>query len=75
MADLAVASDRSYEVFQLRRLRGELGPQSFDSTNRLLNRVSGYRQFIADADDTGDRANPNPREAAAILGGDESDTF
>jgi hypothetical protein len=75
MADIALASDRSYEVFQLRRLKGELGPQSFDNTHLRLHDVSGYRQFIADADDTGDRAHPNPREAAAILGGDESDTF
>jgi hypothetical protein len=56
-----IASDLSYECLQLRRLRGELGAQSFDSTNRPLNRVSGYRQFIADPDmDPGDSASPVP---------------
>ncbi len=74
MVDTPVASDLSYECFQLRRLRGELGPCALDSTHRNLHKVSGYRAFIADADDTGDRAYVNPLLAAAVPGGDESDT-
>lgn len=57
MASL-IASDLSYEVLQRRYLRGELHAGAFDSTNRKLHRVSGYREFIADVDDTGDRAIP-----------------
>jgi hypothetical protein len=75
MAQTAIASDRSYEVFQLRRLRGELGAQSFDNSHLRLHKVSGYRQFIPDVEDSGDCANPNPRETSAVLGGDDSDTF
>lgn len=74
MLDTPVASDRSYEVFQLRRERGELGPCALDSVNRKLHRVSGYRQFIGDVDDAGDSANPNPNVLAAVPSGDESDT-
>jgi hypothetical protein len=65
-----IASDLSYEVFQLRRLRGELGSQAFDSTHRRLNRVSGYRAFIPDVvDDRGDTAVPVPVTVA--VGSDE----
>jgi hypothetical protein len=74
MAQTAIASDRSYEVFQMRRLKGELGAQSFDSSHRRLNRVSGYRAFLADVDDSGDACNPNPRVTAAVTSGHESDT-
>lgn len=69
-----IASDLSQQVLEARRLRGELGAQSFDSTHRRLNRVSGYRAFIADVEDTGDSANPNPRSVAAVGGADESDS-
>lgn len=57
--DRPIASDLSYQVFEARRLRGELGSGAFDSTHRQLNRVSGYRQFIADVDEVGDTANPH----------------
>jgi hypothetical protein len=74
MAQTAIASDRSYEVFQMRRLKGELGAQSFDNSHLRLHKVSGYRAFIADAEDTGDRLRPNADVTAAVDGGDESDT-
>jgi hypothetical protein len=34
--DHLVASDTSQQVLELRRLRGELGPQTLDSQNRRL---------------------------------------
>jgi hypothetical protein len=69
-----IASDLSQQVLERRRLRGELGSSAFDSSNRHINQVSGYRAFIADVEDTLDHLRPNPLVAAAILGGDESDT-
>jgi hypothetical protein len=74
MAHIAIASDLSYEVFKLRSLKGELGPGSFDSSHRHLHQVSGYRAFVPDVEDTLDQCRPHPLVAAAILGGDESDT-
>jgi hypothetical protein len=61
--DRPIATNNSYESFQLRRLRGELGPCALDSSYRRLYRVSGHdpRHFIADPDlDPGDRAQPVP---------------
>jgi hypothetical protein len=41
MSDLlrAIASDKSYEVFERRRLLGELGPCTLDSQNRRLHNL------------------------------------
>ena len=36
MVDRPLASDLSYEIFQLRRLRGELTAPALDSQNRRL---------------------------------------
>lgn len=59
-----VASEKSYEVFQLRRLRAQLGLEAFDSQRAVLRVVSGYnpRLFVADVEEEfgGDAANPNP---------------
>ena len=50
----AIASDLSYEVFQRRRLRGELTPCALDSANRRLHplpsEVVQREAFIADRD-------------------------
>jgi hypothetical protein len=52
MRDSQIASDLSYEVFQLRRLRGELTPTVADSRalplHLLPSRVSQRDGFIAD---------------------------
>ena len=50
-----IASPKSYEVLQARRERGELG-----GTSQRLYTVTGYRPFIADVDEDGDAAHPNP---------------
>jgi hypothetical protein len=48
----AIASDLSYQVFERRRLKGELGPCALDSTNRRLYGVPSQtvvrEAFIAD---------------------------
>jgi hypothetical protein len=68
-----IASDLSQQVLEMRRLRGELGSSAFDSSHRHIHKVSGYRAFIPDVEDTGDRLRPNADVAAAVGGGDESD--
>jgi hypothetical protein len=61
-----IASDLSQQVLQMRRLRGELTPPQFDCTNRFAYRVNGYRNFIADVEEGGDAADPNPLVPAAF---------
>jgi len=49
--DRTFATDTAQQVFEARRLRGELGPQALDSVNRRLYPLSHYasaREFIAD---------------------------
>ena len=52
--DRPIASDLSYEVTQLRRLRGELQPCALDSTNSRLHplpsQIAQREAFIADRD-------------------------
>jgi hypothetical protein len=69
-----IASDLSQQVLEMRRLRGELGSSAFDSSNRHINQVSGYRAFVPDVEDTLDQLRPHPLVSAAVFGGDESDT-
>jgi hypothetical protein len=56
--DHVVASDQSQQVLELRRLRGELGPQQLDSVNRRLHGIPSQvvvrEAFIADKDATPD---------------------
>jgi len=46
--DHPVASDRSFEVLEMRRLRGELVPT--DIHGRLY-RVDGFRRFVPDVEE------------------------
>lgn len=59
-----VASELSYFVFQQRRQRGELSLTGLDCTAQTLYPVPSFiakrRRFIADVDDSGDRAVSNP---------------
>jgi hypothetical protein len=52
MNSYAIASDLSYEVFQLRARRGELAPCALDSVNRRLyplpSQVVQREAFVAD---------------------------
>jgi hypothetical protein len=40
--DVPIASDKSFEVFQLRARRFELGLQSLDSTNQKLHALPSH---------------------------------
>jgi len=57
-----IASDRSYEVLQTRRLRAQQGLEPQDSTLAPLKVISGYnpRVFVADVEEGTDGADPNP---------------
>lgn len=51
--DRPIASDLSFQVFQLRARRRELGTQSLDSTNQTLHVIAApsvFDAFIADRD-------------------------
>lgn len=56
---IPIASDLSYFVLKARRDRGEMVPGPLDLNHQRLHRVSGYRAFIADVDEDGDRAQPS----------------
>jgi hypothetical protein len=70
-----IASDLSYEVAQLRRLRGECGPQTFDTSHRLFNvpsLIANRRRFIADVDQVGGDA-PRSNPLSVALGAVDSE--
>jgi hypothetical protein len=62
-----IATPYTQQVLELRRLRGEQAPCALDSQHRRLYGVSGFRQFIADVDEIGDRARPDADRGVSDL--------